>query len=53
MNSRRPPGAPALTTEQLLVAASPRRLLYVEAFPGSGKTTVAHQRFGLHRFARG
>ncbi|GAA2882680.1 UvrD-helicase domain-containing protein [Streptomyces mexicanus] len=52
MNSRRPPGAPALTTEQLLVAASPRRLLYVEAFPGSGKTTVAHQRFGLHRFAR-
>ncbi|WP_405196020.1 UvrD-helicase domain-containing protein [Streptomyces anulatus] len=51
MHSRQP-GAPALTTEQLLVATSPRRLLYVEALPGSGKTTVSHQRFGLHRFAR-
>ncbi|MEV7478171.1 MULTISPECIES: UvrD-helicase domain-containing protein [Streptomyces] len=51
MSSRRP-GALVLTPEQLLVAANPRRLLYIEAFPGSGKTTVSHQRFGLHRFAR-
>ncbi|MFG3344165.1 UvrD-helicase domain-containing protein [Streptomyces sp. NPDC048018] len=51
MSSRRP-GRPVLTPEQLLVAASPHRLLYIEAFPGSGKTTVSHQRFGLHRFAR-
>jgi DNA helicase-2/ATP-dependent DNA helicase PcrA len=41
-----------LTPEQLLTAASPHRLVYVEAFPGSGKTTVSQQRFGLHRFAR-
>ncbi|MGW3340049.1 ATP-dependent helicase [Streptomyces sp. NPDC001009] len=46
------PGRPFLTPEQLLIATSPHRLLYIEAFPGSGKTTVSHQRFGLHRFAR-
>ncbi|MEU7510647.1 UvrD-helicase domain-containing protein [Streptomyces sp. NPDC042898] len=51
MSSPRPE-TPVLTAEQLLVAASPHRLLYIEAFPGSGKTTVSHQRFGLHRFAR-
>ncbi|MFI8888231.1 UvrD-helicase domain-containing protein [Streptomyces sp. NPDC053813] len=51
MSSRRP-NTPVLTPEQLLAAANPHRLLYVEAFPGSGKTTVSHQRFGLHRFAR-
>ncbi|MET8505325.1 UvrD-helicase domain-containing protein [Streptomyces sp. NPDC004787] len=50
--SSRWPGTRALTPEQLLTAASPDRLVYVEAFPGSGKTTVSHQRFGLHRFAR-
>ncbi|RSS46545.1 UvrD-helicase domain-containing protein [Streptomyces sp. WAC08241] len=51
MNSH-PPGARSLTPEQLLAAASTRRLLYIEAFPGSGKTTVSNQRFGFHRFAR-
>ncbi|MBD3575992.1 UvrD-helicase domain-containing protein [Streptomyces sp. KD18] len=50
--SRRRAENPILTREQLLLAASPHRLLYIEAFPGSGKTTVSHQRFGLHRFAR-
>lgn len=50
--SNRWPHAPSLTREQLLVAANPHRLLYIEAFPGSGKTTVSQQRFGLHRFAR-
>ncbi|MEU0837319.1 UvrD-helicase domain-containing protein [Streptomyces sp. NPDC005969] len=51
MSSRRP-NTLVLTSEQLLAAASPHRLLYIEALPGSGKTTVSHQRFGLHRFAR-
>src|SRR2546425_9081985 len=46
------PGTRILTDEQVLAAASPDRLLYVEAFPGSGKTTVSDQRFGLHRYAR-
>ncbi|MER5435988.1 UvrD-helicase domain-containing protein [Streptomyces sp. NPDC002588] len=46
------PGTRILTPEQVLAAASPHRLLYVEAFPGSGKTTVSNQRFGLHRYAR-
>lgn len=46
------PGMRGLTPEQLLTAASPHRLVYVEALPGSGKTTVSQQRFGLHRFAR-
>ncbi|MDF6020968.1 UvrD-helicase domain-containing protein [Streptomyces sp. JH34] len=50
--SSRQPGRSVLTPEQLLVAANPHRLLYVEALPGSGKTTVLQQRFGLHRFAR-
>ncbi|MDP9607987.1 UvrD-helicase domain-containing protein [Streptomyces demainii] len=46
------PGVNGLTHEQLLAVASPHRLLYIEAAPGSGKTTVSTQRFGLHRFAR-
>ncbi|MEE4598936.1 UvrD-helicase domain-containing protein [Streptomyces sp. DSM 41524] len=46
------PGTRILTPEQVLATASPHRLLYIEAFPGSGKTTVSNQRFGLHRYAR-
>jgi DNA helicase-2/ATP-dependent DNA helicase PcrA len=41
-----------LSREQLLAVGSPQARLYVEAPPGSGKTTVSAQRFGLHRFAR-
>ncbi|GAB3837326.1 UvrD-helicase domain-containing protein [Kribbella italica] len=42
--------ADALTEEQhrALGARSPR--LYIEAGPGTGKTTVSAQRFGVHRF---
>lgn len=39
-----------LTPEQLLAVGSQHRCLYIEAAPGSGKTTVSAQRFGLHRF---
>ncbi|MFJ6569843.1 UvrD-helicase domain-containing protein [Streptomyces sp. NPDC091292] len=46
------PGVNGLTREQLLAVASPHRLLYIEADPGSGKTTVSTQRFGLHRYSR-
>ena len=31
----------ALTKDQLLAAASPAKALFLEAAPGSGKTTVA------------
>ncbi|WP_170214943.1 UvrD-helicase domain-containing protein [Streptomyces otsuchiensis] len=40
-----------MTLEQVGAAASSGPLVYVEASPGSGKTTVSTQRFGLHRFA--
>ena len=39
-----------LTREQLTAAGTPHRRLYIEAAPGSGKTTVAAQRFGIQRF---
>ncbi|MEV8547912.1 UvrD-helicase domain-containing protein [Streptomyces sp. NPDC051572] len=39
-----------LTREQLIAAGTPLRRLYIEAAPGSGKTTVAAQRFGIQRF---
>jgi hypothetical protein len=42
--------ADSLTTEQLIAAATPHRRVYIEAAPGSGKTTVAAQRFGVQRF---
>ncbi|MEV6781938.1 UvrD-helicase domain-containing protein [Streptomyces sp. NPDC051098] len=42
--------ASALTRAQLTAAGTPRRRLYIEAAPGSGKTTVAAQRFGVQRF---
>ncbi len=40
-----------LTDEQRLAAASPRTNLFIEAGPGTGKTTVSAQRFGVQRFA--
>ncbi len=39
-----------LTREQRVAAASRRPVLYVEAGPGTGKTTVAAHRFGVLRF---
>ncbi|MEU2797522.1 UvrD-helicase domain-containing protein [Streptomyces sp. NPDC007117] len=41
-----------LTREQLIAAGTPLPRLYIEAAPGSGKTTVSAYRFGLQRFAR-
>lgn len=40
-----------LTAEQRLAAATSRRNLFIEAGPGTGKTTVSAQRFGVHRFS--
>lgn len=39
----------ALSDEQVLASVDDRDL-YIEAFPGSGKTTVAAKRFGVLRF---
>lgn len=39
-----------LTNEQKLVASSQARLVFVESVPGSGKTTVAAERFGVVRY---
>lgn len=39
-----------LTLEQRRAAAANEPRVYVEAGPGSGKTTVAAERFGIHRF---
>lgn len=44
------PSLAILTKEQLIAAGTPMRLVYIEASPGSGKTTVAAQRFGLQRY---
>lgn len=40
-----------LTAEQRLAAGTPSRLVYIDSAPGSGKTTVAAERFGTERFA--
>lgn len=40
-----------LTREQLIAAGTPLQRLYIEAAPGSGKTTVSAYRFGVQRFA--
>ena len=40
-----------LTDEQRLAAATSRRNIFIEAGPGTGKTTVSAQRFGVNRFA--
>ncbi|WP_179872021.1 UvrD-helicase domain-containing protein [Microcella indica] len=42
-----------LTDEQVLAAASEDRLVDIVSAPGSGKTTVAAERFGFHRYQRG
>lgn len=39
-----------LTDEQLLAAATSTRSVFIEAGPGTGKTTVSAQRFGVQRF---
>ena len=39
-----------LTNEQRLAAATSRATLFIEAGPGTGKTTVSAQRFGVQRF---
>lgn len=40
-----------LTPEQLIAAGTSLPRLYIEAAPGSGKTTVSAYRFGAQRFA--
>ncbi len=40
----------ALTNEQITASASRGRRLFIEAIPGSGKTTVAAERYGVLRF---
>lgn len=40
-----------LTDEQRLAAATSQTNLFIEAGPGTGKTTVSAQRFGVQRFA--
>lgn len=42
-----------LTPEQLDAITSPAACLYIEAAPGSGKTTVAAHRFAAERFRQG
>lgn len=42
-----------LTDEQVLAAASEDRLVDIVSAPGSGKTTVAAERFGFYRYQRG
>lgn len=44
------PALAVLTHEQLIAAGTPLGRAYIEASPGSGKTTVAAQRFGYQRF---
>lgn len=45
------PAEHALTPEQAKAAGSPAPRVYIKAAPGSGKTTVAAERFGVLRFA--
>ena len=40
----------ALTDEQIAASTSRKRRLFIEATPGSGKTTVAAERYGVLRF---
>lgn len=39
-----------LTDQQKAAATAPDNRVYIEASPGSGKTTVATERFGVYRF---
>lgn len=42
-----------LTEEQAVAAASAKKLINVVSVPGSGKTTIAAERFGYLRYRRG
>ena len=42
-----------LTNPQVLAAAAPDRLVHVVSAPGSGKTTIAAERYGYLRYQRG
>lgn len=42
-----------LTDDQARAAAAPERLVNIVSAPGSGKTTVAAERFGYQRYQRG
>jgi DNA helicase-2/ATP-dependent DNA helicase PcrA len=44
------PGLVRLTDQQVVAAATPLTRVFLEASPGSGKTTVAAQRFGAQRY---
>lgn len=46
------PALERLTDEQLVAAATVDPAVFLEAAPGSGKTTVAAQRFGALRYRR-
>ena len=46
------PALDRLTEEQVLAAGTPEPMVYIEAYPGSGKTTVASQRYGALRYSR-
>lgn len=46
------PSLDRLTAEQVIAAGTPLPRVYIEAHPGSGKTTVAAQRYGALRYAR-
>lgn len=50
MSLARSPKVDHLTSQQLLAIASPLSRVFLEAEPGSGKTTVAASRFGALRF---
>lgn len=50
MNGEGNGGSRSLTREQIVASASRERAVFIEAAPGSGKTTVAAQRFGAQRF---
>lgn len=47
------PALGRLTRQQVRAAGTTERRVYIEAWPGSGKTTVAAQRFGVLRYAPG
>ena len=42
-----------LTNAQVLAAAAPDRLVNVISAPGSGKTTIAAERYGYQRYQAG
>jgi len=46
------PALSRLTDEQVLAAGTQLPRVYIKAYPGSGKTTVAAQRYGALRYAR-